>query len=420
MISEWRLDEALAYLEAKALEGIDPPMLLSAKISTQLAAKRVEAAAKTVARLERDHRNHPRTVLSRAQLNIRQGQMKKAVRSLRSLVEQSPDPDVYLLLARAEAISGNSGRALAALNKAISASPFFNYEAQSERARMLAGHGKWKAAIRNLIAMRDRTPLAPEDQALLARCRYANGEELHGRKLLESLLDKPRPPASAVIEYARREAGSEEGARIAKRELLRLLRPRPTNWEALQALTRLDLAEGRGQEALARLDQTFARDPGAVPPPMRLMRARVSAELGREAGTLADAREAFETQPRLRGALEFLVVLQLREGRVDEAIAFAEEARRVGAFDSDRRILLGRLYQMKGRDAEALAIFERAVSEQAADPSLYFHLGLTLRSLDRADEAAQAFEKALSISTNFPEADEARRALEGARSAGAS
>jgi tetratricopeptide (TPR) repeat protein len=420
MISEWRLDEALAYLEERAAAGIDPATLLSAIASTQLAAKRIEEASKTVARLERDHPSHPRTILSRAQLDIRQGQMKKATRSLRRLVEQYPDPDVYLLLARAEGISGNPGRSLAAVNKAISEGQFFNYEAQRERSGMLADRGKWDAAIRSLLAIRDRMPLSPEDEALLARCRYENGQELHGKKLLERLLARPRPPAAAVIEYARREGGSEEGAKLARAKLSRLARSNPPNWAALEALTRLDADTGRSPEALERLDQIFERDLDAVPPAIRLLRGRLAAAIGREPGTLDDARTAFEAQPRLRGSLELLVALYLREDRIDEAIAASEEARRVGAFDSDRRVLLGRLYQIKGRNAEALQVFEKAVAEQASNPSLYFHLGLTLRSLDRTNEATEAFEKALSISTNFPEADEARRALEGAGGTGAS
>ena len=56
----------------------------------------------------------------------------------------------------------------------------------------------------------------------------------------------------------------------------------------------------------------------------------------------------------------------------------------------------------------------------ASDPSVYYEMGLSLKSLDRADEAVAAFEKALSIDTNCPEANDARRALEGTRSAGAS
>ena len=68
---------------------------------------------------------------------------------------------------------------------------------------------------------------------------------------------------------------------------------------------------------------------------------------------------------------------------------------------------------MKGRDGDALAAFEQALESGSEDPALYYQMGLALRSLDRGDEASHAFERALSISSSFPEADDARRALEG-------
>ena len=139
----------------------------------------------------------------------------------------------------------------------------------------------------------------------------------------------------------------------------------------------------------------------------------MSADAGREAGTLADAKAAFEGQPRLPGALELLVALHVRKGQIDEAITSTEEARRVGAFDPDRRLLLGQLYRMNGRNDDALTTFEQAIKAGPEDPMLYYQMGLALRSLDRREEASQAFEKALALSSTFPEADAARRALEG-------
>ncbi len=417
---KWRLDDALAHLQSNADEGVDPPLLLSAVASTQLAAGRGKDAARTIARLEQQHPNHPRTVLGRAQLDLREGKVRRAVANLTHLVEQYPDPDAYRLIARAHEVSNDPDAALAAIEKAIESRRRFNYDDQSTRARLLAANGRWSESISQLFAMREHTPLSDAELVLLARCQYENGQTKHARKALEDLLAKREPNAEAVLEYARREGLRPGGATLARRTLEALLSRSPQNWAVIVELTRLDLAAEQKAEALARLDRVVAANGDATPGRIRLLRARVSAETGREAGTIQDARLAFESQPRLRGALELLVALYVRKSQIDEAVAATEEARRVGAFDQDRRLLLGRLYRVQGHDAKALATFQAALKRDASDPSLYYEMGLSLKSLDRADEAVAAFEKALSIDTNFPEANDARRALEGTRSAGAS
>ena len=285
---------------------------------------------------------------------------------------------------------------------------------------MLADRGEYRSAIENLNAIRDRRPLQPEDLLLLARCRYETGRPLYGHNLLQELLSRKNPPSEAVLEYARREADKPLRREIAKRELGKLLRRQPENWDALAELTRLDLADDREHQALKRLDRSFRIGHNEIPAHIRLLRSKVSAEAGREAGTIEDARAAFDAQPRLRGALEFLVALHLRKGEIDEALAAVEEADRFGAVNPSRRVLLGRLYQMQGRPAEAVLSFEQALSADEKNPSLYYHMGMALLALDRGDEATRALQRALSISSSFPEAGDARRALEGVRSAGAS
>lgn len=420
LISQWKLDEALDYLSQRAAAGVDPPSLWSAIASTQLAANRMEAAQETVARLEQDHPEHPRTLLARAQIDLRRGRARKAVRELRALTAEHSDPDAWLLLARAERAAGDLDAALTAVEAAIDAQPVFGLEEHRFRAQLLADQGNCPAAIRSLDDIEERASLGVDDQLLLVRCRYENGQPRHARKLLEQLVAQRQAPAAAVLEYARREADEPDARATARRALDQLLRREPHNWQALIEATRLDMLDGLEQEALTRLDLTFKRSREPLPPQIRLLRAQVGAEAGRTEGVLVDTRAAFDAQPRLRGALELLVGLYLRQGEFEKALAAAEHARDVGAMDSERRLLLGRLYRMTGRDAQALATLEEALATDADNPSVYFHMGMALRALDRKEEATQALEKALAISTTFPEAEHAREALEGTRSAGAS
>jgi tetratricopeptide (TPR) repeat protein len=238
------------------------------------------------------------------------------------------------------------------------------------------------------------------------------------RDLLELVRSSARPPAQAILELSRRESENPATRAIAKRELEKLVRREPRNWDALWELVRLLSEDGENEVALARIAHASSRNNNKLPPRVLMLRAQIRANAGIEEGTLEDARTAFTTQPRLRGALELLVGLHLRRGEVAEALAAAETARDAQALNPERRLLLARLYRMNGKDAEAVSTLENALETDGENPSVYFHMGMALRALDREPEATRALEKALAISSSFPEADHARRALQEGRGEG--
>jgi tetratricopeptide (TPR) repeat protein len=491
IISRGRLAEALEYLEEKARDpNIEAPPLLGALANTLHAARRPRESVRMVERLELEYPGHPRAVLERAQLDLRAGKVQQAVESLRKLVKQFESRDAYRLLAHAEELSGNRTAAIRAVTSAIQSSPNFSFTEERIRARMLAENGRCPAAIKNLAAVRERTPLLDEDKILLALCRYNSGSEKLGRHLLEEVLAQPRPPPEAVLEYSRREGTSQGVTGRAYQELERLLIRKPQNWQAIVELTRLDQRAGRGEHALRRLDRESARNPDAVPARIRLLRARLRLAAGDPAAALDDAKAAVESEPHLPEAIELLASLYAGLGQPDAAIAALEQAGHLGALGARHHLLLGELHRAEGREELALHSFENALAAgsqrpilkndvafllakqgrdleralrlatQAAaelandpnavdtlgyvylqsgdagvalvhfedaiertetpQPSFYYHLGLALRSLDRSEDAARAFEAALEINEVFPEAIDARQALEGTRGAGAS
>ena len=491
IISRGRLAEALAYLEEKAQDpSIEAPPLLGAIANTLHAARRPQESEQVVQRLEREYPDHPRTILERAQLDLRAGKVQKAVESLRQLVQRFESRDAYRLLAHAEELSGNRTAAISAITSAIQTSPSFSYTEQRIRARLLAENGRCRGAVRNLVAIRERTPLSDEDKVLLALCRYKTGKQTIGRHLLEEVLDQPRPPPEAALEYARHEGPSQGVTGRAYLELERLLQRQPRNWQAVIEIARLDQRAGRRDQALAHLDEKIGATPSLAPARVRFLRAQLRLAAGEPVPALSDLEAAVAAEPRLPGALELLASLYAGLGQSDAAIATLEQASHLDELGPGPHVLLGELHRAAGREELALQSFEdalaagsqravlkndvafllakqgrdleralrlatEATAELANDPNavdtlgyvylqsgdadkalvhfedaveraetpqpgFYYHLGLALRSLDRSSEATRAFETALEISEVFPEAVDARQALDRTRSVGAS
>ncbi|MEV0679592.1 tetratricopeptide repeat protein [Actinosynnema sp. NPDC050436] len=108
-----------------------------------------------------------------------------------------------------------------------------------------------------------------------------------------------------------------------------------------------------------------------------------------------------------------LALVEMREGRVDEALRLIEEGRTAldRAFGAAEHPLLrsvlrlnrGLLLGMAGRDEEALAEHS---ANAVVDPGFFehhFHRGVLLRELGRDEEAVSAFERVLPLCPPFPE-----------------
>ncbi|CCH33636.1 tetratricopeptide repeat protein [Actinosynnema sp. NPDC047251] len=108
-----------------------------------------------------------------------------------------------------------------------------------------------------------------------------------------------------------------------------------------------------------------------------------------------------------------VALVEMREGRVDEALRLIEEGRAAldRVFGDDEHPLLrsvlrlnrGVLLEMAGRAEEALAEHS---ANALVDPGFFehhFHQGVLLRRLGRNEEAVAAFERVLPLTPPFPE-----------------
>ncbi len=141
------------------------------------------------------------------------------------------------------------------------------------------------------------------------------------------------------------------------------------------------------------------------------------ASLHQEQGLLEEAethyRAALEHRPVAAIAANNLAYL-LAVDRADPeaALPLAEQAVELGANAPAMLDTLGWVHYLRGDAEQAVPLLERSRRGLPTNPTVRYHLGKAYLAVGRADEARAELREALNLSHDFPEAEEARRALQ--------
>jgi tetratricopeptide (TPR) repeat protein len=121
-----------------------------------------------------------------------------------------------------------------------------------------------------------------------------------------------------------------------------------------------------------------------------------------------------EAEKTLRGALDapaqgadlrfLLGTVLAASGKVDEALQYLEEVRKVAPDNVGLLNNLGNVLRLKGRADEAVVHLRHALTIQPDSPDALINLGLALLTLGRADQAVQCGRLALRLRPQDPEA----------------
>jgi tetratricopeptide (TPR) repeat protein len=176
-------------------------------------------------------------------------------------------------------------------------------------------------------------------------------------------------------------------------------RDHPGHPGVVTRLSRLDLAAGRADRALAQLDSAVQTNQAT--PSVLLERARVHAARGDLAKAQQDALRAFEAQPSLAGASSLVAALYRAQGQEKEAIASFEEALAAGALRPTGRFLLAQLH-LAGDPKRSRELLEALVAERSdlamAKNDLAYILAAQGEDLDRALRLAEEASQGLADS----------------------
>lgn len=390
LVRSRREAEAIAHLDRAISEGVDSPLLWEQLVQLELSERRVADARATIEDMRSRIGDHEATRLSEVRLALFEDRGADALEILRDFTGAKESAETELLRARAEKLQGNSAAAASAVERAIALSRGSDAYALRLKSEIHAEAGEWEAVQTTLERLARRAGLGADDRVLMARARYALGEPEQGREILEKVLAGRRPPITAAVEFARHEGAAHPAE--ARKHLEEGLRFVPGYHPALEAITRLDLKEGRAAEALARLDQLVERQ--LAGPRVLLLRSQILTRLGQLDRAEADALRAFEAIPELIEAVDMLFVIYQAKGELAEARRSFEEAESVGVLHKGARVLLGRLYAAEGETEKARAMYEKVLAEDPHMVSAKIDLARLLADGDEIDRALELAEQA--------------------------
>ena len=391
-----RQDDAFRHLEEQASSGAEPPVALDQIVALRLRRGEMQQARAVADRLAEKFPAHARTALARGRLALAEKRLDAAGGEVRRSLKMEDTAEGQRLLAIVELRRRNFPAATTAADRAMQLQANPEPALLRLKATVYARAGDYPAVLQTLERVAHEVGgLRPPEKLLYARALYATSRRPAGKALLEEQLATENPPVGALLEFAQRESASEP--KRAHSYLDQVLARNPRDAVALRLLTELDLAAGRSDEALARIDATARAGP--LSPPLVLLRAQILAAAGDWKRAEEEARRAFAASPELPAGVELLTRIYRAQHRLEEAIASLQETEQIGALPVSGLLLLARLHDAVGHRATAKELYEKVLAARSDLPTAKSRLAGLL-----ADEGND-LDRALALATEARKAE---------------
>jgi len=366
----------------------------------------------------------------RGQILLEQGDDEGALALLEKAIERYPNhPGARTLAGRAAERLGQNERALAHYREVVRSDPTAT-QAAVLAAALASSLGRHKEAVEYVgrYIGELKTPAEAHAFSVGIRAAHAAGMNDTTVHLLGLMSQRPDLAAALAVEkawLAEQGGGGAEGvARSLAASGIDL--SDPANELALRRLVEAELALGRKEQALARVDAALRKSPESAS--LRDARGRVLLESGRGEPARAEFERALRSDPGYGPARAGLAALALQAGDREQALRGFDEAAGAPTRDPEAAYRAAQLERELGRGDEAARRLREVVAEQpghaGANNDLAWLLAEQKQELDRALSLAEraaglapsptTWDTLAFVQMQRGEADAARRTLESA------
>lgn len=473
LFEQGKHDSAIAELEQLWAKNPADREIRTGLVSAYLNWGKTAKAESILAEALKHNENDVDALIQRAKMFLLKSAVDQAAADLNKALNSRPDSsEARFLLSRVYRTRGDGKQARTQLQEALRLDPKF-LAARLELAQILQDANDSKTALSvldeapaeqkrmaSLVLRRNWSLIAegrtkeikpaveailkvgPVSEALLqlATLHLEAREYQQAKSSLETALSKTPDDARILHLLARAYAGEGQAAAGIKR-IQDHVATRPEAYGLKAFLGHMLLANGRKQEArvpleaavagnpqltvaqldLAELDQLEGKPRLAIPRLQALLpsdrdgsiRVRL-ATLHESQGEYARAAELYREALGLDSnnliALNNLAYhLADREGKANEALRFAQQAKELAPEDLSIDDTLGWVYYHKGLYSLAIRHLERATKQSTA--ARQYHLAMAYLRNGDFSKGQNALSVALRLNPNLPEADNARQVL---------
>jgi len=345
-----------------------------------------------------------------AQLYENKGDHAKAIEQAEIILAAQPkNPEARLIRDRALTGMGQMDRAQPDLEALVAERP------QSSDAHLLLGNLYMsqkladKAATQfNLVAKAN--PADNRGLLALQSLKMSQGHEEDAIKTLQDLVQKNPGVPSYRSQLAASEAAaasrfmtsnssrSKQLFQQAADDYKEVAKAAPHSAETWVRLGMIQRQLGQNDAALASFEQASAADPHSAD--AVLNQAMMLEASGKRDQAVDAYNKVLGIDPENAPALNNLAFISADKGtNLDQAMTFAEHAKKRAPNSPDVSDTLGYVYLQKNLNAEALRIFQQVVQDRPQNPTFRLHLAMALLKEGNKQGARDEAEKAMKTAS---------------------
>ena len=305
-----------------------------------------------------------RLAFQRATTLLQNGDAESAEKMCRSaLLEFPQDPNLMCLSGRALIMLCKYAEAEERLNTAITMFPEFprSHVVRGELRLVQGRHDQAADEFRRAVKMGDTDP---NTQIKLSRALTLKGDRAAAKEAVEESLrlDPSRRRLTEAFELEK--AGEKKEAETIYRDILK---NDPNNVDALRLLAGLATSQNEHRDAEILL------------------------------------KRALELTPDFGRAMADLIVNQVEQEKIDEALEYATRLTRIGADNPDSYLLMGNAYSAAGRYEDAINSYQKALGLAPEHPGALSGLAHNFKTVGKQDEAIAIYRKCIALNPYFTE-----------------
>ncbi len=338
------------------------------------------------------------------------GEHAKALDQANILLQANPkNPDARLIRDRALIASNEAAQAESDLQSLVQEVPQMK-DAHLQLANLYMNQKQFDKASTEFDQVWKANPPDVRGFIGLQMIKLAQGKGDEASRALEDLVQKN--PKNAALRYQLAAFQTTAGAQIERtnpahaKDLFQdaadnykeILKSNPNSTDVWMRLGVLQRQLGQYDAALASFEQAGTADPHNAGAPLN--EALLLEAMGKRKEAAAAYNKTLAVDPENPLALNNLAFMNAESGtNLDQAMTFAERAKKKVPNNTDVSDTLGYVYYQKNLNAEALQIFRQLVQQVPQNPTFHLHLAMALEKQGDKQAAKDEAQKALKASS---------------------